>query len=315
MRRFLILLLALMAVLTVAGCAGAPAATDPYDIARKAMDAKWDSVQVDVGINAKDGKSTVKIDPGAIRFVVDSKAGKALVHVALPVADLGADAASLKALGVTGDSIDIDVVYDGAALYAKSPVLGSVLGAMLAQSGKMPSGDMTGWLRLGTKEDFASLGAAAAGSAKPELPTASLDAAGLKKDFETNGITLTFVAAEKKNGVDANHLKVAIDASKLSGSKAFGDLGGTQLDQLKAVAKTGTISGDVWIDKGTNRVVEADIHAAGTGSNAASGDVTISLKTPDAGTSFDAPATYTDLPVKSLLGTFMEMFGGSLLGG
>jgi hypothetical protein len=315
MRRFVILLLALLAVLTIAGCAAAPGSSDPYDIARKAMDAKWDSVQVDIGINAKDSKSTIKIDPGAIRFVVDSKAGKALVHVALPIADLGADASSLKALGVTGDSIDVDVVYDGSALYAKSPVLGSLLGAMLAQSGQMPSGDMTGWLRLGTKEDLASLGAGAIESAKPELPSASLDAAALRKDLEANGVTLTFVATEQKNGVDANHLKVAIDVSKLSDSKAFDGLTRTQLDQVKAMAKAGTISGDIWIDKGSNRVVELDFHIAGAGSDTSTGDVTVSLKTPDAGTSFDAPAKYTDLPVKSLLGTFMQMLGSSMLGG
>ena len=315
MRRFVSLLLALVAALAIAGCGTAPASSDPYEIARKAMDAKWDSVQVDIGINVKSAKSTIKIDPGAIRFIVDSKTGKALVHVALPIADLGADASSLTALGVTGDSIDVDVVYDGSALYAKSPMLGRLLGAMLAQSGQMPSGDMTGWLRLGTKEDFASLGAGAIESAKPSLPSASLDAASLKKDLEANGVTLTFVATEQKNGVDANHLKMAIDVAKLSEAKAFGNLSGTQLDQLKAVAKTGTISGDMWIDKGTNRVVEVDVHVAGTGSDATTGDVTISLKAPDAGTSFDAPASYTDLPMKSLLGTFMQMLGSSMLGG
>ncbi len=311
MRRLSLIVLTLLAILAVAGCSGAPATTDPYDLARKAMDAKWDTVQIDLAINAKDATSTIKIDPGAMRMVIDSKSGKALVHVAVPVSALGADAASLKALGVTGDSVDIDVVYDGAALYAKSPVLGNLLGSLLAQSGQMPSGDMTGWLRLGTKEDFASMG----GSVASEAPTSSLDAAGLKKDLEANGVTLTFVGTESRNGVDANHVKAAVDITKLGeGSKALGQLGGTQLDQIKALAKTGTISLDFWTDRSSNKLVEADLHFVQTGTSAGTADFVVTLKAPDAGTSFDAPSSYTDLPVKSLLGSFLQMFGGSVPG-
>jgi hypothetical protein len=315
MRRALALLASAFILAAVAGC-GSSTTTDPYQLTRKAMDAHWDRVQVEVGFAAKSGTATITLDKSAIRFVVDSTAGKGSFHLSLPAATLNIPAATLALLGVTGDSIDMDVVFDGDALYAKSPVLGAVLTALYAQSGGLPAGDLKSWIRLGTKSDFATLfQAAAASSAIPSMPAAaSLDAKSLKQDLEGNGVVLTFVAAEKRNGVDANHVKAALDLNKLTESKVFDSLSRTQLDQLKAASKVATFSADLWFDKSNDRLVELDVHFAVTGLTAATGDVTITLSEPAAGTSFDAPATFVDIPVKDLVSTILQTIGNQFGG-
>src|SRR5512141_539638 len=55
---------------------------------------------------------------------VDTAAGVGSVHLAIPASLLGASgAATLAQLGITGDTISLDALYDGKALYAKSPAL------------------------------------------------------------------------------------------------------------------------------------------------------------------------------------------------
>lgn len=312
MRRLLAMILAILTATTIVACSNAPAgSSDPYELARKSMDASWDKVQVDVTATSKGGSSDFTLEPGAIRFTSDGKSGKVAFHMAVPTSILGAEAASLRALGVTGDSVDIDVIFDGDALYAKSPVLFGVLKAFLAQSGQAPTGDMTGWLKLGTKADFESMGGSIVPGASAAA-TAAPDAATLKKELEANGVTLTFAGVEKKNGADANHLKAAIDVAKLS-SDSVGGIGSAQLDQVKQLAKSGTVSADVWTDKGSNRVVEIDVHFVGN--DKATVDITVGLKEPDAGASYDAPKDAVDLPIKDMLMPLLQMFGSGLTGG
>ncbi|HEY3522540.1 MAG TPA: hypothetical protein VGK63_02460, partial [Candidatus Limnocylindrales bacterium] len=138
-RFFKLVMVAVAAVL--AGCSSTPASqTDPYAIAKTAAASPWERVQVDMGLKATSGGEIIQLDPGAIRFVVDTKAGKGSFHMSLPASSLGADAASLAMLGITSGSIDLDVLYDGDALYAKSPLAATLLPALLAQSGSVPSG-------------------------------------------------------------------------------------------------------------------------------------------------------------------------------
>ena len=84
------------------------------------------------------------IPPEAIEVVVDTKAGKGSLHLALPVAALGDQAASLGALGVTGDKLELDAIFDGQGLYVKSPIASKVLPLLMLQSEadkRCPSGD------------------------------------------------------------------------------------------------------------------------------------------------------------------------------
>jgi hypothetical protein len=315
MRRMSTLLLAAVTVALVASCSGTSQNTDPYDLARKAMDADWARVQVEVGLSATSGSDTFTIEKSAIRLVVDSTAGKGSFHLALPAEQLGMDALTRAQLGITGDTIDVDILYDGAALYAKSSMLGFILTLLYAQAGGPPAGDLTGWLRLGTADDFETLFQDTAGSAVPSLePVASIDAKTLKEDLEANGIVLTFAASEQKNGVDANHLTATIDLEKLVQNDAFDSLDRTQLDQISALAKEMTLTGDLWIDKASNRIVELDVHAVATGQDAGTIDVTVTLSEPAAGTSFDAPASYVDIPVEELFTLLMGLMGQGIFG-
>lgn len=312
----LALLLALVA-LAVAACGSAtPAATDPYQIASKATDANYDQVKVQVGLQVTGGGQDIAIDPGAIEIVLDSKAGKGSFHLALPLKALGSSASSLQALGVTGDTLDVDVLFDGQALYAKTPLAAKLLPLLMAQAGQTVSGDLTGWLKLGTAEELAGLAGAAAGlGTVPEPsgsaePLSALDPAQLKKDLEDSGVVVAYAGSEKRNGVDSDHLTLTVDPKKLVSGPMAKQLPANQLGQLQGLAGAGTLTADMWLDKATGRLTELDLHVAATDGTKA--DVTVLLSTPS-GVSFEAPATYTDVPVAPLLQTLMQTFGGSLL--
>src|SRR3954454_19319598 len=152
MRRLLALLTAAVVVLLVAGCGNSATSSDPYQLVLQTRDAKQDQVQIDFGASLTSTGTTVTLDPGAIRIVIDTTAGKGSFHMSLPAAALKLSAADLAQVGITGSTIDADVLWDGQALYAKSPILGTVLQLFGAQGGvTIPSGDLTGWLKLLTK--------------------------------------------------------------------------------------------------------------------------------------------------------------------
>ncbi len=308
MRRFLLIGAAAVALIA-AGCSSSASTQDPYEIVHRAMDASWQQVQVDFGASVKSSGTTVTLDPGTLRLVADTTAGKGLFHLSLPTAALGADASSLSQLGVTGPTLDFDALYDGQALYAKSPVLKLAVMSLMAGSSDMPSGDLTGWLRLATKSDLESLGAAA--SPIPS-PSASLDTATIKTDLNDNGLTLTFVGTEKRNGADADHISVAVDVTKLLASPVFNSMQQGQVNQLRDAAKNATISADLWTDHSSNRLSEVDVHIVSTDANAGSADLTVTLQAPASGTSFDAPTSFVDVPAKTLFGNALKMIGQSM---
>ncbi len=304
---------------TIAGCGGATS-NDPYEITHRATDAQRDSIQVEIGFALKSGSTDVTIDKSAIRVIVDSKAGKGSFHLALPIAELGIDAASLAQLGVTGDSLDLDILFDGDGLYAKSPALGAALAALLAQMGNLPDGDMTGWLRLGTMSDFEAIGETLGGialpSALPSLPVpTSVDTATFKKNLEDAGIVLSFVGTEQRNGVDSNHVKATVDVEKLSKSPGFAGLSQTELGPFTAMAADMSVAADLWFDKANDRIVEVDVHADVTGTDAGTVDVTVTMSDPPAGTTFDAPSSFVAIPIQDLVTEVMQMLGPQLFGG
>ncbi len=315
MTRFVkLIVVALAAVL--AGCSSAPATqTDPYAIVKTAAASPWDRVQIDLGLKATSAGQTIQLDPGAIRLVVDSEAGKGSFHASIPVSSLGADASSLAVLGITGGSIDLDVLYDGDALYAKSPLAASVLPALLAQSGNVPSGDLGGWLKIATKSDFEALAATAGASAAPSAPDlASLDPAAIRSQLESAGLTLAYAGTTAHNGADAYHLTVAFDLSKASSAGSVGGLPTARLEQLAQLSKTTSLSGDLWVDKGSGRLSEIDVHGSASGTDGGTFDLSMALSEPASGTSFDAPASAVDLPISSLLGPLLQMSGQGGLG-
>lgn len=308
---------------TVAAACGnsSSTTTDPYQVVSSSTKASWNPVQINVGVAVKDGATTVTVDPSALGLVIDSTAKTAAVHVSLPTGSLGLDAATLSQLGVTGSTLDLDVVYDGQALYGRSPLFASLVTLFFAQSGDLPKGDLTGWLRFGTKDDLAGLAGLAGGSgslpsfAVPSFAAPSFgDAASVKSALESAGVSLTIAGTEKHDGADAYHLKAAIDATKLLQNKALDSLSRTQLDQVTTGLQAVTLSADLWVDKASNHLTEFDLHVAGTKDTKQTADITVKLAKPDGTVLTTGPATFVDVPIKTIVGNLMTLLGQGLTG-
>ena len=312
---FIAILLVLSAIVAACG-SSASSSSDPYKIASDARQALLNPVQVNVGFEVKDGATTVTVDPSAFGFVVDKDAKTGAVHVSVPTGSLGMGAKDLADLGITGSTLDFDVVYDGQALYAKSPVLAKVLTLVLQSSGDLPSGDLTGWLRLGTKEDLAGLmDAVVGGGSVPSFAAPSPgDAAGLKSALTDAGISLTLAGTEKHDGADAYHLTVAIDGTKLLANKVFDSVSRAQLDDMTNALKEVTLSGDIWIEVASNRVVELDGHIVAVKDATQAANITIKVGSPDGTVPTTAPSTFVDVPVRSIVTNLMTLIGQGLTG-
>jgi len=314
MRKLNTLAVALVALVAVlAGCTGAPAASDPYQVVYDA-NGKWDTVQVNVGLSVQGGDTPLTLDPSAVKLVVDSNAGKALVHVSLPLDQLQIDATTLAQLGIAGNTLDLDVLWNGDALYAKAPALKNAMTLMLMQAGQTVSGDLGGWMRLATKQEFEALAGLAGGGVTPSMaPMASAaSAADLKARAEAAGLVLTLAGSEQHAGVDANHLKFTLDVQKFAQSEFMKGAAASQGQAALSALQGATATGDLWADRTAKRVVGVDIHGAKDSEKV---DVTITAKTPDAGTSFDAPADAVQVPLMGMITQLMTQFGGSLGGG
>jgi hypothetical protein len=309
MRRLIALMAAAM---LIAGCSGS-STTDPYEVLNRAADASYGAVQVNVGLAAKSAGTSVTIDPQALRLIVDHQAGKGAFKLSLPMASLGTDAAALRALGVTGDTLDIEVVFDGQALYANGPVVSAALTALLAQTGQTP-GDLSGWLRLGTAAEFAALfGQLAPGGAVPSVePMASHDAASIKKGLEDAGIVVTYAGSEQRAGKDTDHLTVTVDVTKFRSNPTFNSLTGTQLQQLEDAFSKASVAAELWVDRGNHRIVELDVHVSATDGSSDKADVTVLVSEPSDSSALSAPSTYTDVPIAPIIQSLLQSFGQGL---
>ena len=313
-------ILALLVAFTVvaAACGGSGAApADPYQILAGSMKAPLDPLQVNVGFELKDGATTVSIDPSALAFVASKTEGTAAVHVSIPAAALGSSASLLTQFGITGSTIDLDVVFDGKAVYGRSPLFATLLTMILQPSGDLPSGDLTDWLQLVTADDLAGLAGTAAGSS--DVPSFAIPSAGdgpaLKTALEDAGITLKVAGTEQRDGADAYHLTVAIDSTKLLANKVFDSVSRAQLDQMTTALKAVTLSGDLWVDKASNRIVEFDGHAVSTADSKQSGSLTVKIGRPDGSVSTEAPSSFVVVPFKSIITNVMSLVGQGLTGG
>jgi hypothetical protein len=307
------ILLLLVGVLAACGAATpSPTTTDPYAILAEGLDASYDRVMVQVGIQAESDAGDITIPPEAITFVVDSAAGAGTMRVALPAEALGIAASDLAAMGIQGDTIELEVLFAGDALYAKSPLFASLLPLLMMQTGQTIEGDLTGWLRLGTAEDFASMagamGAAPVESADPDA-LAALDPAQLKADLEEAGVTVTYVGTEPRDDETVEHVAVAVDLEKLAASDLVDQLPADQLSQLEGVAGDGSLAMNLYFDVATGALREIDVTASGDGQG---GTITVLLTDPG-DVAIEPPADFADVPVAELFGALLPMImGGGL---
>jgi len=290
------------------GCAGPAASPDPYDELATSTKTTWDPIQVNVGVKVTAAGTTVTLDPKDIAIVVDAAAMTFAFHMSLPAVGLGIPPAALDQIGIAGDSLDFDVIYAGDALYARSGVLKPMLRLILGPTGKVPAGDLTGWLKLGTTDELAALSALSQkGGGMPSVAPGSTGTS--KASLEAAGVTLTTAPAEKHNGVDAQHIRIAVDIDKLTSNPAFLAGAGPQSGPTLAVLRTLAISGDLWLDPATNRILEADGHAVSTDDPTAVGDVTITAHDPDGTVPLDVPASSVDVPLGTLMTELMKLVG------
>jgi hypothetical protein len=309
------ILLSLFALL-LAACGATATATptpvpDPASVVARAVEAPMDRVKVQVGIEATADGETISIDPSQVEAIVDTAAGKGSFHLSLPKAMLGDDAAMLP---VMGDTIDLDVLFDGEALYLKSPLAASLLPMLLIQSGQPIPGDLTGWIKLGTAEELGGLAQGLGGmvmpSAEPSLsPLAGATPEEIARQLADAGITVTYVGTEPRNGVDSDHVTITVDLEKLAASELAQGVPGGQPGQLEALADAGALSADAWFDRATGRVTEIAVNVAGDAGEKA----TITILVSDPGdVSLDAPADAVEVPIAPLVQTLMETFMGGM---
>ena len=200
----------------------------------------------------------------------------------------------------------------GRALYVKSPLAATLLPFLAMQGMQLPSGDLSGWLKLGTAEELSGftgmLGEMPEASGNPANELKDLDPAELQQKLEDAGVTVTVVGQEQRNGVDSTHLLLNVDLKKLEASGLGDQLPTDQLPGLGDAAATGTLSADVWLDASTGRPNEIAIHA-GDGTDKA--EITVLISDPG-DVSLDAPASFVEVPIAPLLAPLMEQFGGAL---
>jgi hypothetical protein len=293
----------------LAGCSGNAAAPDPYDQLATSLKATWSPIQVNVAVKVTAAGTTVALDPKDIAMVVDAAAEKFALHISLPASGLGIPAAALDQLGIDGDSLDFDVVYAADALYARSPLLKPMLRLVLGGTGKVPAGDLGGWLKFGTREEMAALSALSGGAAgMPSFAPPSNIAVASKSWFDAAGISLSTAATAKHNGIDAQHITIAVDLTKLAANPDFRAGAGAQSGQAIALMRTLTLSGDLWLDPATNRVIEADGHVSNTDATVV-GDVSVTAHDPDGSVSLDPPASSVDVPLGTLISEMMKLLG------
>ena len=316
-RRFAPLASLLLAVSAVAAACGGSSGGDPYDLLSKAMKADRDPVQVNLGLAVTAEGTSIVIDPSQVGFVADKAAGTGALHVAIPLATLGMDPSVLIPLGFGGDSVEIDVVFDADALYVRSPLLGGLLGTLLAQSGELPDGDLTGWLRLGTAAELGSLMQLLGAGAN--LPSATFPPAGnageLKATLEGAGITLKNEGRQEQNGVDAHHLSVALDLEKFLASEYLGTVDPVELEAARTALGQIELKIDLWIEASSGNLAEVDVKAASTTGTAAVGELTLRFRDPDGTIPTDAPDDFVEVPIDSLVQDLMTLMGGGLFGG
>ena len=315
MRRLVPAALVALLAIVASGCASAGASKDPYQLAYQARAATWDQVQIDFSMSAHMGTTDVRLDPGAIRLVVDTKAHKGLFHMSLPATAIGPAASALPALGVTGATLDLDVLFDGTSLYAKSPLAPALVKAAFANSTSMPTGDLTGWLQLVSPSDLATLAAlvpTASASAAPEATFT--DAASLKAYLAKRGATLTLVGTEQHAGVNADHLSVTIDWDVLSAN--LPTMPGMSLAQMQSnlgMLKSYNPTIDLWLDHASNRFIGFKLKGASQRDATQTFDVTMSLKAPEAGISLDTPSSSVSVPIVKLVLPMLQRSMGSMM--
>ncbi|HJP89122.1 MAG TPA: hypothetical protein VJ850_08820 [Candidatus Limnocylindrales bacterium] len=317
-------LLAAALGVAAAGCgSGQPA--NPYVTLDRAISVGWQQVMLNLGVSIDvpaqqidQGFSTnptsIHIDPSMLQATVDTQTGRWQVATSIPLAALGVTPQQVGPFGLAFQSVDVQVLFDGTAVYAKSPLLPLLLQGGLG-GGAPIDGDLTGWVKLGTAAELAKVtdqgmlpglfGFGAIGGAAGGLPLPSAGSPeALQSIVEDFGIALAAAGRESTDGLETDHLTATLNLAKLAESRTLATMTGMGKDQLQGVfdaAKQVTVTADLWADvsSGRARTIRLDFRTLSAPITTIT--VVLQLKEPAAGTTFDAPATFTDVPLLQLM--------------
>ncbi|HVL03923.1 MAG TPA: hypothetical protein VM386_05755 [Acidimicrobiales bacterium] len=287
--------LAIVLSFCLAGCAG-PVAIDPYELTGNVLSKPQGLVQLNVGFGYQSRSGTVRISPDMIRVVVDAEQDRFLVNISIPGAALGLGPEELALGMLPGGRVEMDMLFDADALYARAPLLAESLPFLLmgVGDGDIPDGDFRGWLKLASADELDALGDMMAAMQRmgggPNPPDLSeyqeLSPAQLKQLLEDSGITLSDEGVEERNGVAAHHVSVSLDYDAFAQSELFETLFQDGAGSMPPVGSSFTT--DLWFDQANQRPLEVSL--TGSAGDGERFELVILFSEPDAGTTFDAPA-------------------------
>jgi hypothetical protein len=313
--------------IAISGCspAASPSPTPPPDAASlltAAGKATYPTkLEMTFGGSFTSAGATTNLPDKMLVVDVDTAAGAGVVHLAVPTSLLGAGAApQLAALGVTGDTLALDVLFDGKALYAKSPLLPSLMSQLSLLGGATPLPSITAdtWAMLVDEATMKEITSSAKTAVSSAAPVASANTADMKAQLEQAGVTVALGPQTTGPGGPANDIKLTIDPVKL---KAYAEANADKLpsntaSQLANLDSLTAFSADAIVDVATSRLEQVTLSAAGKQNGA---DMSFTFKMgiaeAPAGTSFSAPSGAVDVPIVKMLTPFLSsMFAGGLPG-
>ena len=313
------------AAIAVSGCSAAASPTPPPDatsILTSAGKATYPTkLEMTFGGSVTSGSTTTNLPDKLLVIDVDTAAGAGAVHLAVPTALLGSDAApQLAALGVTGDTLSLDVLFDGKALYAKSPLLPALMSqlSLLGGASDLPTLSADTWAMLLDEATLKEIMSSASTAVESAAPSTSISPDAMKAQLDQAGVTLTVGAQTTGAGGPANDVKLSIDPAKL---KAYMEAHSDQFpsgtaQQLASLDTLTSLSADALVDVATSRIEQVSVTGAATASGSAvSFTFKMSIADAPAGTSFSAPSGAVDVPIVKILGPLLSgMFSGGLPG-
>ena len=310
------------AAIVIAGCSPAASPTPPPDAATLMTAASKASyptkLEITFGGSFTNAGTSTNLPDKLLTIDVDTVAGAGVVHLAVPTSLFPSNVApQLAQLGVTGDTLSVDVLFDGKALYAKSPMLPALMSqlSLLGGATDLPTLTADTWAMLVDEATMKQIMSSATTAVASAAPAASASTTDMKTQLDQAGITLTLGAQTTGAGGPANDIKVAIDPVKLKAyAQANADkLPSTAGSQLSNLDNLTSLSADILVDVATSRVEQVSVSAAGKQNGADMGFAfKIGIAEAPAGTSFSAPAGAVNVPIVQMLTPFLS---GILSGG
>jgi hypothetical protein len=306
--------------IAIAGCSGAAAPTPPPDAASlitSASKATYPTkLEMTFGGSYTTGGNTTNLPDKLLVVDVDTAAGAGAIHLAIPTSLLGSEAApQLAQLGVTGDTLSLDVLFDGKALYAKSPMLPALVGQLSALGGAsdLPTLTADTWAMLIDEATMNQVKSSASGAVASAAPSASATVEEMKAQLDQMGITLALGADVTGPGGPAHVVKLTVDPVKF---KAYAEshadkVPSTATSQLSNLDSLSSLSAEAMVDAATSRLEQVSVTGAGKQDSAnTSFTFKMGIAEAPASASFSAPSGAVNVPIVQMLGPLLSGFMG-----